>query len=95
MGNPKSQRKKVLVDASGTVNASILAVSTFNPSGCVTEAKKDGINALVRQEGCDVLGVTETMFPEGGEPSTLVEGFRTFYNSVSRLNKKRYRYVTY
>lgn len=91
MKEKKAKRKKALLDATRSINTSILTVSTFNPSGCVTNAKGEGINALVLQEGCDVLGVTETMFPEGGEPTTLVEGFRTFYNSASRLTKKRYR----
>lgn len=87
----KVKTKKKLLEASAFVNASILVTTTLNPSGCTTTAKRDSIVALAHQEGSDVIGVTETLFAHGAEPSTLVEGFRTFYNSVSRFTSKRYR----
>lgn len=89
----KERKKKKLLQASLFVNASVLVTTTLNPSGCTTTAKRDSIVSLAAQEGSDVIGITETLFALGAEPTTLVEGYRSFYNSVSRFTNKRQRYA--
>lgn len=76
------KREQILCDAANIVNSTTLVVSTVNPTGCTSGDKLASLEAICRQEGSDIMVLTETMLTRGREPITLVEDFKTFYNSV-------------
>lgn len=83
----KAFTENVLCEASSVINATTLVITNVNPTGCATSQKGRALESLCAQEGSDVMILTETMLTEGREPLTLVEGYRTFYNSTENITE--------
>lgn len=60
----------------------IIRIASINVSALTTSTKQEAISKWIKDEDLDVIGLCETCFKEGGEPTDWVRGYRCFFNSV-------------
>lgn len=63
-------------------------MANINVSALTTSTKQEAIRKWIKDEEIDVVGICETCFKVGGEPTDWVKGYRSYFNSVNIVNSE-------